>query len=238
MIKKNGKGDFHNAYRPGGISEIYGQDVVKKIVQTGLDTDSLPKNLILSGPSGTAKTTTSRIIGMGLNCEKGITSEPCGSCKHCVSLMRGSHPDYYEINGADPTVKIQKLKDEFHSAPFMGKTKIFCFDECQYLSPKDQAIIMKQIEDNYCGYQFIFCAPDLKKIIPPLVNRCMPLPFDLVDDANIRQLLHDVSIYEGFTLNPDTLEAIVADAKGMPRSALMLLQRSFLMGNTAVAMSN
>ena len=81
------KADYTSKYRPTKISEIYGQQDIKKVLANGIDDGSLPNAMMFHGPSGTGKTTFARIIGMGLNCEKGRSSEPCGKCNSCKRVI-------------------------------------------------------------------------------------------------------------------------------------------------------
>jgi len=90
MIVKRGKGDFHRTYRPCRISEVIGNDEVKRILEKAFKDNEVPQAFLFHGLSGTGKTTMARIIEMGLNCEKGPTSEPCCECNYCRRIINRS----------------------------------------------------------------------------------------------------------------------------------------------------
>ena len=97
------RSDFPDKHRPRRISEIYGQQDITKVIACGIDDGSLPNAMMFHGPSGTGKTTIARIIGMGLNCENGRSSEPCGKCNSCKKVINDSHLAYFELNSANVT---------------------------------------------------------------------------------------------------------------------------------------
>jgi DNA modification methylase len=227
-IVKRGKGDYPRVYRPRRISEVYGQENTKQTIAHGLDNGNLPQVLLFHGVSGAGKTTIARIIAMGLNCEKGPTSEPCCECEHCRQVFRGSSFGFQEIDagrfsGVDD---LRKLLQNLAAGALGHDNKIILFDECQRLSKEAQHVLLKPTEDVYPQTYFIFCTTDPEKVIETLRNRCMPFEFKPIQDEILRQLLIGVCDCEGLEHSSIAIDSIIKEAQGRPRNALTLLQKA------------
>ncbi len=234
MIVKRGEGNDRGVYRPCRISEVYGQDDIKKVIADGLDNGTLDQVLLFHGVSGTGKTTFGRIVAMGLNCKKGSTSEPCCECEFCKAVLNGCSFAFQEfdaghLSGVDD---MRKERQNFAAAPISyDRKKIILFDECHRLSKEAQHALLKPTEDVYSHIQFIFCTTSPEIMIPTLQNRCMPFEFRELQPEEIKQRLIDVCKCEGLDSNPDILDIIIREAEGMPRNALTQLQKAVASGN-------
>lgn len=224
-IVKRGSGDFPHAYRPRRISEIYGQEQVRKVIAYGLATGTLVHVLLFQGVSGTGKTTMGRIVAMGLNCQSGPTSEPCLECSACKAVLSNNSLAYQELDAAhlSGVDAIRGLKGDFSSLPLTGGRRIVLFDECHQLSAHAQAALLKQTEDVPGHLYFIFCST--APFLETLQNRCQQFTFNPLSDEEMRALLSDVCASEGLNPDPGQLEEILKEAKGMPRNALLELQK-------------
>ena len=236
-LVKRGEGDYPAVYRPCRMSEVYGQDEVKRAIAYGLDQETLPHALLFQGISGTGKTTIGRIIAMGLNCKKGPTSEPCGECDFCKPVLKDYSFAFRELDagyfsGID---KMRELSQDFAAAPMGGERfKIVLFDECHRLTDPAQNALLKPTEDGWEHLYFIFCTTNPKRMIETLRNRCMQFEFKGLQPEELRELLYDVC--ENENLEPDlaTIENIIQESKGMPRNALWLLQKAVGFGKLGV----
>jgi DNA polymerase III subunit gamma/tau len=225
-IVKRGKGDFPHTYRPRRISEIYGQEQARKVIAYGLATGTLVHVLLFHGVSGTGKTTMGRIVAMGLNCQSGPTSEPCLECNSCKAVLSNNSLAYQELDAAhlSGVDAIRGLKGDFSALPLTGeRSRIVLFDECHQLSEHAQAALLKQTEDVPGHLYFIFCST--ARFLETLQNRCQQFRFNALSDDAMRALLTGVCASEGLNPDPGQLEEILKEAKGMPRNALLELQK-------------
>jgi len=233
MITKRGTGDFPRIYRPCRISEVYGQDEITSVIGNELDEGTLAHSLLFYGVSGTGKTTVGRIIAMGLNCEKGPTSEPCCECNRCRPTMAGNSLAFQELdsaryNGID---HIRQLGSEFCCAPLdESPKKVVLFDECHRLTEPAQNALLKIVEDSWEHLHIIFCSTEYDKIIPTLRNRCMQFEFKPVPDGNMWELLIDVCLDNDIKPDTKVLADIMKKAQGMPRNALWEFQKAMKSG--------
>jgi len=238
-VVKRGLGDFTNVYRPCRISEVYGQEDIKKYLVHSLNTNTLAHALLLKGVSGTGKTTMARVIAMGLVCEKGPTSEPCCECRFCKPILnRNSFAlqefDAAHLSGIDA---IRSYSEDFPCTSMGGeRKKIVIYDECHRLSPAAQAGLLKPAEDSWPHLHFIFCTT--KGIIPALENRCMQFKFNALSDKELRALLFDVCASEKLEPDPALIANIIKEAKGMPRNALSLLQKAAALRGSGPTVTN
>ena len=232
-LVKRGGGDFHQAYRPCRISEVYGQDEIKAVIKDGLDNERLPHAILLHGESGTGKTTIARIIALGLNCERGQTSEPCCECDNCRATIEGNSLAFLEQNSADlnGVEHMRHLRGQFNSAPLGGGEKrIYLFDESHGLRNPSQNILLKSVEDSRDHLYFIFCSTEPGGMIQTLRNRCMEFEFRALGRDVMWDLLCDVLSAEDYRPNMEVMEEIVEKVEGKPRNALHELQRAIFAG--------
>jgi len=226
-VVKRGEGDFPQVFRPCRISEVYGQEEVKKVITHGLNTGALSHVLLFQGISGTGKTTMGRIVAMGLNCVHGPTSEPCCECEPCKAVLGRNSFAYQELDAAQESGvdAIRQLRQGLPCASLGGeRNKIILFDESYRLSEQAQAALLKPIEDSMEDLYFIFCTTE--RMIKPLENRCMQFKFDRLSSEELRSLIFDVCTLEKLKVNPSAIQEMIDKSEGMPRNALLMLQQA------------
>jgi DNA polymerase III subunit gamma/tau len=237
MIVKRGKGDFHQAYRPCRISEVVGNDEVKRVIENAFKENKVPHAFLFYGLSGTGKTTIARIIEMGLNCAEGLTSEPCCECDHCNRIInRYGSLAIREINAVEVDKEWLKgaLRD-FHGYPsglFAGlKRNIFLVDECHGLTTDQASLFLKYVEDVSEDNYYFFCTTEAHKFLDTLKSRCtIKVKFKEVPDNEILKLLSEICEQEKLQPDEKVLKDIIEKSKGMPRNAVNQLQQSYHAG--------
>jgi DNA polymerase III subunit gamma/tau len=237
MIVKRGKRDFHQAYRPCRISEVVGNDEVKRVIEQAFKKNRFPHTFLFHGLSGTGKTTIARIIAMGLNCEKGPTSEPCCECYFCKRIInRHTAFAITEFNAVEVLKDdIKEIIERFHftrSGIFEGMPQsILLVDECHGLTGEQASLFLKYVEDVPEGNCYIFCTTDPDKFLHTLRNRCViQVEFKEVPDNEILKLLSEICEQEKLQPDEKVLKDIIEKSKGMPRNAVNELQKSYLAG--------
>ncbi|HLO99037.1 MAG TPA: AAA family ATPase, partial [Fimbriimonas sp.] len=130
---------LYRKYRSQTFEDLIGQEHVVKTLQSGLNTGRMAQTFLFTGPRGTGKTSSARLLAKALNCEKGPTGTPCNVCEQCVAITAGSHPDVVEMDAAsDSGVEDvrEKIVDMVAYAPMIGKYKVCIIDEVHDLSAK------------------------------------------------------------------------------------------------------
>jgi DNA polymerase-3 subunit gamma/tau len=232
MIVKRDGHDFPSSYRPCRISEVYGQNEIKEALKNWLKNGDLPRSLLFHGVSGTGKTTISRIIGRGLLCQEGPTSEPCCECDSCRRINIRSALAYEEITPVNCS-SIPFMRDlckRFSEWPMEGKKQIWVFDESHNLSKKVEDLLSKEVEDCPDHNYFIFCSTKHNGMSETLRNRCVPFEFKGIPLADLINLLRDVCTIENVDSDDEILNKIANESKGMARNALHLLQKEIAGG--------
>lgn len=216
---------WHLKYRPQTIEDLTGQKSVQQVLTRLIGEDSVPQALLLSGPKGTGKTSTARIIAMSLNCEKGVTITPCGSCKNCQAIQNGNSLDVVELdaasnNGVDD---IRKLVSDASYAPISGRTRVFIIDEAHQLSNSAQNAFLKTLEEPTSHTKFLLATTEPHKLLETVRSRCLPLRFRPISKTEVAKRLEVVAKNEGLSINPSCLEALARTCKGGMRDSIQLL---------------
>ncbi len=179
--------------RPQRFSELSGQNFVVSTLMSSIRQERIAHAYLFSGPRGVGKTSAARILAKSLNCEKGITTEPCGSCPSCHEITAGSALDVIEIDGASNTSvnDIRTIKDEVLFAPNSSRYKIYIIDEVHMLSNSAFNALLKTIEEPPPYVIFIFATTEVHKVPATIRSRCQQFHFQLISLEVIKQKLQD-----------------------------------------------
>lgn len=226
---RTGANDLHTVYRPCTVDEVLGNTTNVNIIRKGLNDGSLSHAFLFTGDAGCGKTTMARIIAISLNCEtNGPSSTPCLECRSCRSIINQNNLDVLEINAGSSEGgkgKVEMVVNDLPSSPFMSKYKIIIFDEAHKITPGGQDLLLKVIEDGYSYVYFIFATNEPEKLTGPFVDRCSVMHFDRVSHDLIAQLLQNVVEFEAMNYNPEVLNFLSKEARGVPRNALVWLKQ-------------
>lgn len=225
---RTGANDLQTVYRPCRVDEIVGHETEKKVIRGNLDGGKTPHSYLFTGPPGCGKTTTARIVALGLNCEKGTSSKPCLECGSCKSVLNHNSLDVQEVNvGAyGNKADVLKIIEDLPTAPFNSRFKVIIMDEAHELTSAACEALLKIIEDGYSHVYFIFCTSkphELKN--EAFVGRCSGMRFGRISIVLIYDLLKNVAEYEGFEYKADILDYLAKESAGVPRQGLVWLKQ-------------
>lgn len=219
-------------YRPKFFSDVVAQEAIIKGLAHALTKKSISPAYLLTGTRGIGKTTIARLIAMALNCEQGITSEPCNQCSHCLSIVAGSNPDVYEVDGASKTKveDIRTLLENTQYMPLSSRYKVYIIDEVHMLSTHAFNALLKTLEEPYPHIVFVLATTDLEKIPMTVRSRCMHyalLPFS--PQAILKRCQYILTM-ENIPYDDALLRVAIA-GRGSMRDALTLLEQIIQIGH-------
>ena len=162
-------------WRPKSFREMAGQSHVLKALINALDHDRLHHAYLFTGTRGVGKTTIARILARCLNCEQGVSSEPCGQCQACVAINEGRFVDLIEVDAASRT-KVEdtrELLDNVQYTPTQGRYKVYLIDEVHMLSASSFNALLKTLEEPPPHVKFLLATTDPQKIPATILSRCL-----------------------------------------------------------------
>ena len=187
---------------------------------------------LFSGPRGTGKTSSARILAKMVNCEKGPTAEPCGICDQCKRIEHGSHLDVWEIDAAShgSVDNARELRERAPTAPAEGREKVYIIDEAQRLSREAFDALLKLLEEPPPGVRFVLATTEPHKMPATILGRCQRFEFRRVPADVIAAHLGKVAVAESIELDSDAADTIARHADGAVRDALSLLEQASVLG--------
>ena len=229
----DGVTSLYRRFRPGRFSELRGQDHVVRALQGAVARDRVSHAYLFSGPRGTGKTTTARILAKALNCDDPSEGDACNVCASCVAITRGSSLDVTELdaasnNGVDDIREI--TAGAWHGTP--GRWKVYIFDEVHQLSKPASAALLKTLEEPPPHVIFVLATTDPHKVLPTIRSRTQHLEFRLIGGDTLSTLLHDVQGAAGLSVDDSTIQTAVRLGRGSARDALSALDQLVATGAT------
>ena len=227
---------LYRRYRPQTPAEVLGQDHVVRALTGAIREDRLHHAFLFSGPRGTGKTSTARILAKMVNCERGPTAEPCGECSQCVAVREGTHLDVVEIDAASHggVEDARELREKAPTAPVQGREKVYIIDEAQRLSREAFDALLKVFEEPPPGVRFVLATTEPHKMPATIVGRCQRFDFRRLTMDDLAAHLVKVAEAEGQTLEPGAAHSIARQAEGSARDALSLLDQAGVLGGTTI----
>lgn len=220
---------FYRKYRSQSFSELVGQDHIKQTLSNAITHNRVSHAYIFSGPRGTGKTSTARILAKSLNCRQGPTVTPCQTCDLCLSITRGQSLDVIEIDAASNTGvdNIRDLNDRIHFQPVECRTKLYIIDEVHMLSTGAFNALLKTLEEPPAATLFILATTEPHKIPATIHSRCQHLYFRNLTYAELAQQLQHIATQESITIDTSALYLIARNSGGCMRDAVSLLNQVY-----------
>jgi DNA polymerase-3 subunit gamma/tau len=218
---------LYRKYRPSIFADVIGQEHVTTPLSNALESGKIHHAYLFSGPRGCGKTSSARIMARSLNCEKGPTPNPCGTCQSCKDLVANGPGslDVIELDAATHGLvdDARDLRDKAFFAPVQSRYKIYIIDEAHQLGPGAANALLKVVEEPPAHVVFIFATTEPDKLISTIRSRTHHYPFRLVPPAILTAHLEKICDAEGIKVAKGVTPLVVRASGGSVRDALSVL---------------
>jgi DNA polymerase III subunit gamma/tau len=219
-------------WRPQRFEELVGQEHVVRALSNGLDTDRVHHAFLFTGTRGVGKTTIARLLAKALNCDKGVSSTPCGQCGTCKEVEEGRFVDLIEVDAASRT-KVEdtrELLENVQYAPTRGRYKVYLIDEVHMLSGHSFNALLKTLEEPPPHVKFLLATTDPQKLPITVVSRCLQFHLKRLTPPLIVARIQHILKTEGIEFEEQACELLAQAADGSLRDALSLLDQALVYG--------
>ncbi|MEY4228884.1 MAG: polymerase gamma/tau subunit, partial [Actinomycetota bacterium] len=224
---------LYRRYRPRRFSELRGQEHVVKALRNAVINHREGQAYLFSGPRGTGKTSTARILAKVLNCQNPVDGEPCCECDSCVSVETGTSYDVLELDAASNN-GVAEIRDVIESAALSspGRHRVFILDEVHMLSRGAEAALLKTLEEPPEHVVFVLATTDPQKVSETIRSRVQHLQFHLLSVADLDEYVRWVISDAGLEVPDDVIERVLTQGAGSARDTLSALELAVAGGGT------
>lgn len=223
-------------WRPHHFQDMVGQEHILRMLTNALEQKRIHHAYLFTGTRGVGKTTLARILAKCLNCETGVTSNPCGTCHTCKTIDAGQFLDLYEIDAASRT-KVEdtrELLDNVLYPPTQGRYKVYLIDEVHMLSNHSFNALLKTLEEPPEHVKFLLATTDPKKLPITILSRCLQFHLKRILPEQISKHLQHICDAEKISYESPALERLAKAADGSMRDALSILDQAIAYGHGTV----
>jgi len=220
-------------WRPNTFQDMVGQEHVLQALIHALDNQRLHHAYLFTGTRGVGKTTIGRLLARCLNCESGVTANPCGTCSSCQEIQEGRFVDLIEIDAASRTGvdDMRELTDNVQYAPTRGRFKVYLIDEVHMLSNQSFNAFLKTLEEPPEHVKFLLATTDPQKLPVTVLSRCLQFNLKRMTPEHIAGHLRHVLTQEAIPFDEPALWLLARAADGSMRDALSLTDQAIAFGN-------
>jgi DNA polymerase-3 subunit gamma/tau len=218
---------LYRKHRPETFADILGQEHVSQTLAKSIVEDRVAHAYLFTGPRGTGKTSTARILAKAINCERGPTPSPCGRCNSCVSITDGSSLDVIELDAASHS-GVDDTRDILAGVALAtagSRKKVYVIDEVHMLTTQSFNALLKTLEEPPPHVIFILATTEAHKVLPTIQSRTQRFDFRPASTDLIHQLLESVAKSEGIEIENEAVDVIARHAEGSFRDGLAVLDQ-------------
>ena len=232
---------WYRKYRPQTFEDVVGQSHIERTLRNAVAENAVAHAYLFTGPRGTGKTTTARILAKALNCEQGPTPTPDDTCEQCLAIAAGTHPDVQELDAASRT-GVDDVREQIigrvNFVPTRGTWKIYIIDEVHMLSKPAFNALLKTLEEPPSHTVFVLCTTDAHKVPETIHSRCQTFDFRRLSVEEIVGRLRAIADAEGVTVPDSALMLIAKHALGGMRDAITTLEQLASFGGGTISMED
>lgn len=225
---------LYRKYRPQTLEEIVGQEHIKKALTNAVNLNKITHAYLFTGPRGTGKTSTARILAKSLNCKNGPTVNPCGTCESCEAITNSVPIDVIEIDAASnrSVEDAQNILEKIQYVPVNGKYKIYIIDEVHMLTNTAFNALLKTLEEPPENVIFILATTEVHKVLDTIKSRCQRFDFKRITTEDIVKHLKHIAEIEKINISQDALVTIAKNSAGGMRDSIALLDQLSVLDST------
>jgi DNA polymerase III subunit gamma/tau len=222
---------LYRRYRPQRFSEVRGQDHLVAGLQNAVRSDRVGHAYLFSGPRGTGKTSTARILAKVLNCADPVDGEPCGVCESCVAIENGTSFDVHELDAASNN-GVEAIRDLIAKSAMgtPGRTKVYILDEVHMLSAAASNALLKTLEETPSHVVFVLATTDPQKVLPTIRSRTQHYELHLLSADELTELANFIIADAGLEVPPDAVDYVVRVGAGSARDMESALDQVVVAG--------